>query len=273
MKKITTLLILLFCAVSAKAIDLDSLELNNMRNSLVGINFGTTLNKASDPFADGNLSYGIFLGSRNQQLLEFSDIYDVDQSAFILNFSDFTGESLNEFSTMSFQLSDVDGKAWEFSPNHMLGFYVGSALTWTSIDLKSEFKDKFYEGYARITDEEDDYLTSTNFGHTYKWGLTYAPVANFAFDAGFESNHVLHHFLPYKFLLTKALYALGEGVLTEGLEALVGVNSFTPILDFVLRGAYNLLLDNINKKEMYAPYSGSPSFHYNQFKISMYYAL
>lgn len=273
MKKIITLCAMLLMAVSVKAIDLDSLNINNIGHTIGGVNFGTTLNDASDPFADGNISYGIFFGGRSQKQLEFKKIYEVSQNLFILNFSDYKGESENKFSLMSFQLSNVKGKAWEFAPNHMLSLNVGNAITWTNIDLESEFGNPFPEGYARISDAEDDYLTSTNFGQSYKWGITYTPVSNFSFDANFESNHVLHHFLPYKFILSRALYGLGDEVLQIGTEALFGVNNYSPILDFIIRGAYFCLIDNINKKEMYGPYSGSPTFHYNQFKISMYYLL
>ncbi len=273
MKKIILLLSIVLLSYSAKAIDLDSLNINDMGSTIGGLNFGTTINNASDPFADGNVNFGIFFGDRRQKQLEFQNIYDVTQNIFVLNFSDFVGESENEFDIMSFQLSNVSGQAWEFSPNHMLGFYVGNAISWSNIDLKGEFKDKFYEGYARITEDEDDYLTSTNFGSVYKWGMTYNPVANFAFDASFESNHVLHHFLPYKFLLSRALYGMADEVISFGISELIGVRNISPILDFIIRGAFTYVIDNVNKKEMYAPYSGSPSFHYNQFKVSMYYIL
>ncbi len=251
---------------------LDSLKRFVNTRSAIGLMGGTTINDNSDAFGEGNTSFGFFLGTISTTRLEFENIIDVDQSHLGINFTDFIGESGNKFSLFSVELSDVAGKSWELSKDHLLGFYVGGAITWTNIDLENPYLGSFNEGEARISAEDDDYL-ATNFGDTYKWGITYSVAESINFNAGWESNHVLHHFLPYKYILSRMLYALGHEIIKGTSSTIFGVNYFTPVVDFVLRGAYYLLLDNINKKEMYGPYSGSPSFHFNQFKFAVSYSL
>ncbi len=252
---------------------LDSLKLFSNSRVTAGLNVGTTINSNSQAFGDGNVTFGMFFGDITQHRLEFENLFQVSQTHVGINFRDCIGESGNKFDMISFELSNVEGKSWELSTNHMLGFYVGGAVTWTDIDLKSDFTGSFQEGEAVISVKDDDYLTSYNFGQTYKWGVTYSTNETFNVNVGWESNHVLHHFLPYKYLLSSMLYGLGDQIISVGSEAIIGINNYSPIINFAIRGAYFLLLDNIKGKEMYAPYSGSPTFHFNQFKVALSYSI
>lgn len=254
------------------------------------------------PFAEVNYGLGNLMQKNMSQ--DFANLGDGELKLGYSNRENYSDEKIIEFSDKYFfisrigsdmesttaKMNELRSRMWRFGFAKRSGYgyklgavyilpYNSRGIVWTRMQMIDYPPTIFTTQYppsqsqlSAIADREiiDRYDEEFRFGTTHESGININIASTFGLNVGYESSVIFPRHLFWKQMGSWAIQEAGMGLLNHFIDEVADSSPLSvPLVNFILRGAYNYAFYSLQKDKMNWPFDTETPLTFETIKFGV----